>query len=172
MSKAHEAISNMTKADPAYWSATLKSRLADGTGSRTNFTSKFALHKTLLTSTWEPYEHLALSADTPAFITKDIPGHVAGVPIHPEGLYTLEDPKATGKASAILVGPAQLRPVDFTVLICGYEDGELRAFTFHPGDPVRPSEVPTEDITQARIYRGTSLLEMGLTHAKIGGEPC
>ena len=167
--KAAAAILAMAKADPEYWGRTLSSRLADGQGSRTHFTSRGRLYVALLNAAWEVYWHPALAPDTIAFVTKDIPGHVGVVPIHPEGLYTLEDPKNVGMASTILVGPAQLWPVDFTVLICGYEDGELRSFTFHPGEPVRPSEVSTEDITLGRIYRGTSLLEMGLTHAKVGG---
>lgn len=39
--------------------------------------------------------------------------------------------------------------VDYTVLITGDEQGRRVVFTFHPGDPIRPSQVPADADTTA-----------------------
>ena len=102
-----------------------------------------------------------------AFVTP-IPGMVGVEPINPAFFYTLQDPKNTGRVSAVRAYPerALTDATDFTVLICGTEEGELRAFTFHPGEPIRPSACTAPPSDQ--WLSGRTCLSLGLTHAKIG----
>ena len=165
--QATQAILAMTKADPTYWQETLRSRCADGTGSRTHYATPEALQAALLEAEWEPYYHLALADDCRAFVAP-IPGLIGVEPINPVFFYTLQDPKNTGRVSAVRVWPerALTDATDFTILICGEEEGELRAFTFHPGEPIRPSActAPPSD----RWLAGKTCLNLGLAYAKIG----
>lgn len=165
--QATQAILAMAKADPAYWQETLRSRCVDGTGSRTHYATPETLQAALLDAEWQPYTHPDLGADVVAFCT-DIPGMVGVEPINPAHFYTLQDPKGTGRVSAVRAYPERdlTDEADFTVLICGTEEGELRAFTFHPGEPIRPSActAPPSD----RWLSGKTCINMGLTHAKIG----
>jgi hypothetical protein len=167
MNEAKQAILAMALADPEYWRETLRSRCVGGVGPRTLFTSVEELNSALLEAEWEPYYHLALADDCRAFVAP-IPGLIGVEPINPEHQYVLRDPKVTGKVSAVRVDPpgAPTDLVPFTVLICGEEEGELRAFTFHPGEPVRPS-VCTEPESD-RWLSGKTCLNLGLAYAKIG----
>ena len=157
----------MAKADPTYWQETLRSRCVDGTGSRTHYATPEALQAALLAAEWWPYTHTDLDAYTVAFVTT-IPGMVGVEPINPTHFYTLQDPKNTGRVSAVRAYPERaLTDITlFTVLICGEEEGELRAFTFHPGEPIRPSActAPPSD----RWLAGKTCLNLGLAYAKIG----
>ena len=163
------AIIAMRMADPEYWSSTLKSRLKDGAGSYFNqYSSIEELEEALITASWLPYSHQDVSAESEAFVTNDIGGVIGVTPIMQGGSYKLCDPKGTGKASAVAVSTTSFREctVGFTVIIAGKEDGELRAFTVHPGSPIRASQV-NKSMLEDRMYSGEECLCMGLTHAKI-----
>jgi len=163
------SIIAMRTVDPDYWNKTLESRLKGGAGSYFNqYETVEELAEALAMASWLPYSHQGVSADAEAFITNDIGGVIGVTPIMHGEMYRLTDPKVTGKASAVAVSaPAcEQCTVGFTVLIAGVEDGELRAFTVHPGSPIKASQVSTL-LLEDRMYSGEECLGMGLTHAKI-----
>jgi hypothetical protein len=176
--KALGAIAAMKAADPEYWTKVLASRLRNGTGSTTNFNSAGELEQALELAEWEPYEHPNVSNGYVAFMCRSIGGTVGIAPITSIDWYKLDDPKGTGKVSATRVFRDTMSDTvstDFTVLVCGEEGGEegeggdggeLRAFTFHPGEPVRQSQIPAESYL-GKTLQGWQLLDMGLTHAKV-----
>ena len=166
--EAHAAIGAMATSDPEYWGKTLASRLVDGTGSRTEFSSVKELAAAIAAATFVPYEHESLAEDCKAFCCA-IPGFLGVDVIQPFAQYRLEDPKGTGKVSAVLhlaAGVTRRTWVDFSVLVCGVEGGELRAFTFHPGAPIKASQVPAEGRV-GKVVSGEEALALGLTHAKV-----
>ncbi len=163
------SIIAMRTVDPDYWSKTLESRLKGGAGSYFNqYETAEELAEALAMASWLPYSHQDVSADTEAFITNDIGGVIGVTPIMQRQSYKLCDPKGTGKASAVTTSTAsdEQCTVGFTVLIAGMEGGELRAFTVHPGSPIKASQVSTL-LLEDRVYSGEECLCMGLTHAKI-----
>ncbi len=57
--------------------------------------------------------------------------------------------------------------VDFTVIIIGEHEGNEVVFTFHPGDPVSPSEVPAEPGMHGKTITAWEALKMGLSTGKV-----
>jgi len=99
----------------------------------------------------------------------ELPGQLgiiglAGLPA--DAVVTLDDRKNTGKVSAVVEG-VRGEEVPFTVLILGLEQGDEVVFTFHPGDPVRPSQVQAEPGLHGRTVTVSEALAMGLEMAKI-----
>lgn len=134
--------------DPVYWKRLCASRAgADPTcaGSyypryRENDVDRF-----IRLLEWEHYTHAAVDAPVMAFLARQAKGFTN---IEPIGLnYTgktlkLEDPKDTGFVEAVLEGDEEGMEVDFTVIIIGTASTKKNVvFTFHPGDPIRPSKV-------------------------------
>jgi len=156
--------------EKSYWEETLASRQPNGFGSRFLIeTSK----EELLSWNWVPYPECPNLMDGCTALRCDQPGILGIVrlsDLHQETEVTLCDPKSTGKVtpeierSALFGG---LDRVDFTVLILGMEGDREVVFTFHPGDPIRPSQVPS-DLAGSRISV-TEALNLGLEFAKIQG---
>ena len=166
---AKAAITAIEQEDPEYWEKTLLSRLQNGVGSRTNFKTIQELRAALRKTTFVPYKHEAIAEDCIAFEC-NIGGFLGIVPIESQRRYQLQDPKGTGKVTPVLAaepGVTFKRPVEFSVLICGEEKGKLVAFTFHPGEPVRPSEVAASEGMVGKVITGKEALELGLTYAKV-----
>lgn len=158
------------KADSTYWKQTLEQRLPGGAGSVVLDVSDVAsLEESLLSAKWEAYSHEAVQEGCTAFVTRDLTGRLGIVELAslPSNTFvTLDDRKNTGKVSAVVRGV--LGPVvDFTVIILGIEDGVEVVFTFHPGDPVRPSQVQTESGMHGRQVTIKEAIGMGLEMAKI-----
>jgi len=157
---------------PDYWANCLAQRAelsGKAAGSVYLGVSPSELEEMLLKAEWKPYFHPAIRESAAGFKAA-IPGRLgvvrlADLPL--DAMVTLDDRKNTGKVSAVvkgILGPE----VDFTVLIIGLHEGEEVVFTFHPGDPVRPSQVQTEPGMHGRQVTVSEAIKMGLETAKVG----
>ena len=57
--------------------------------------------------------------------------------------------------------------VPYTYLITGKEDGVDVVFTFHPGEPIRPSIVEVKDLNHGAKVSKAYAKELGFDLAKI-----
>lgn len=154
------AIDQLKNMDPEYWSQTVSSRLKDGVGSRTSYSTQEELETALCRAEWIPYEHPDISKGCKAYITSDIKGVLGVEKIRPNYWYSYGS--KDGKVFATLVGCTK-SSVDFTIAIVG-PDGDL--WTFHPGEPVRPSQ--STDLSLVGVTeQGFKAIERGFIHAKI-----
>jgi hypothetical protein len=154
------AIDEIQRLDPDYWKQTLGSRLQDGVGSRTSYTTEVFLERALRTAEWMEYIHPEIAEGCKAYCTTDISGRLGVEKILPQNWYTYQE--KGGKVFATLTG----RPgstVNFTVAIVGPE-GDL--WTFHPGEPVRPSQ-STDLSLVGTTEQGYKAIERGFSYAKI-----
>ena len=164
------AVGAIKAADSAYWNQTLTKRLPGGAGSMVlgDFDAA-SLEEALLAAAWEPYSHSAVQEGCSAFLTRDLEGRLGIVELAslpPDTVVTLDDRKNTGKVSAVVDGV--LGPVvDFTVIILGDENGVEVVYTFHPGEPVRPSQVQCEAGMHGRRVTIAEALEMGFAMAQV-----
>lgn len=150
-----------------YWRKTLNSRLSEGSGSRTMFGDPVELEAALRNVDWRPYQHEAIGPDCVAFVC-DLPGLLGVFPIIDTDRIRLSDPKGTGKICGEFIGGSMRMPhVGYTVIILGKEDGEEVVFTFHPGPPIRASEVEADPALVGRNVLGTFAKELGLVFAKV-----
>lgn len=123
----------------------------------------------LMSASWEPHDHPDIQSPASGF-KANIPGRMGIVPLSsldPSHPVDLEDPKGTGQVSAVASDvPGDRTQVGHTTMILGpRRDGNgEQVWTFHPGDPIRPSEVP------ASAAGGTTAGEaakMGFDYAKV-----
>lgn len=155
----------------SYWATTVAQRLdrPDACGSVfTGIHTPEQLEQAILAAEWEEYSHPAVTEGCEAFrasISGQL-GVVGLVSLPGETEVTLDDRKGTGKVSAVVSG-VRGETVDFTVLILGKEDGKEVVFTFHPGDPVRPSQVQAEPGLHSKKITAAQAIQMGMTTAKI-----
>jgi len=137
-------------------------------GSLIEGVNSIQLEQILLNAEWEEYSHDALMPGCRAF-KANIPGRLGVINLSqlPDNkIVTLDDRKNTGSVYCVVKGV--LGPeVDFTVVILGLEQGEEVVFTFHPGDPVAPSEVSVEPGLIGQQVTVEEALKMGLKTAKI-----
>jgi hypothetical protein len=110
-----------------------------------------ALLGELMLADWTPYDHADVVHGAKAF-RAPVPGHVGVVHVStldPSTSITIVSPKGLPGGQAAAVVDAGLLPaVDFSVALVGH-GGELGVddsvlWTVHPGDPVRPTELPAE----------------------------
>lgn len=165
------AIDNIRRIMPGYFEKTVAQRLPEtGAGSIVDgFDSAEELTQALVTANWEKYSHPAVMAGTEAFITKDIRGQLGMIglaDLPADAVVTLDDRKATGQVSCVVKG-VRGQSVDFTVIILGQHEGEEVVFTFHPGDPVSPSQVQAEPGMHGQQVAVSEAQGMGLEMAKI-----
>lgn len=167
IARAVEAIKNL---DSAYWTQTLTQRLPGGAGSVVlgDFDAA-SLEEALLGASWYEYVPEATLEGCTYFKTYDLKGRLGIVELASlptDTVVTLDDRKNTGKVSAVVDGV--LGPeVDFTVIILGPEGGVEVVFTFHPGEPVRPSQVQCETGMHGRRVTIAEAQTMGLAMAKV-----
>ncbi|MCK9379119.1 MAG: hypothetical protein M0P97_03160 [Candidatus Moranbacteria bacterium] len=165
------AIDTTRRVVPGYFEKTLAQRLPKtGAGSVVvGFESAEELERALMAAKWESYSHPAVMAGTEAFITKDIRGLLGVIDLvdmPADSIVSLDDRKNTSKVSCVVEG-VRGQDVDFTVIILGTEQDEEIVFTFHPGAPVRPSQVQAEPGMHGRQVTVKEALGMGLQTAKI-----
>lgn len=119
---------------------------------------------------WEVFIHPDLMPGTTAFVTKKaMPGRNGIVElssIEDSVDVILDDRKGTGTVSATIKG-IRGELVGHTVIILGDNDGKEVVFTFHPGDPVKPSSVKLEPDMHGKKISAKEARDMGLTTAKI-----
>jgi hypothetical protein len=159
---------------PNYWSNTLASRQPSGNGSRFHET---VTEETLKAVEWEEItDSLPEGVKMPGcrYFQTAIPGLLGVVElgdIPRSQRVLLVDPKGTGKVSAEIsreVLSQELSDVDFTVLTVGEEEGMNVVYTFHPGLPIRPSQVPAEGFA-GREVTVSEAYDLGLHYAKVNG---
>lgn len=169
--RIQKAVETTRRLIPGYFEKTL--------GQRSSFSKKAAgsfydlypemLEAMLLAAPWEIYSHPAVSPECTAFKAPFTPGRLGVADLRSlpsDAIVTLDDRKDTGKVSAVVKG-VRGREEYFTVLILGPEQGEEVIFTFHPGDPVRPSQVQVEPGMHGQQVTVAEALAMGLETAKI-----
>ncbi len=76
----------------------------------------------------------------------------------------LVDPKGTGKVEGVVRRSGTFPQVDHTVILLGPGDEGEIVWTFFPGDPVRPSSVPS---SRAGTVTATEARRLGLEWVKL-----
>ena len=164
--------------DVEYWQRLLATRAGlsdEAQGSVVPDVNASQLEQLLLTADWQSYDHPNIMDGCTAF-TATISGQMGLVNLRDvpgDTLVTLEDPKGTGKVSAVISG-VRGNQVDFTIIILGPdEDSEGNSlpntetvWTFHPGEPVRPSAVSAQSMAGETIS-AQQAIEMGFDLAKV-----
>lgn len=151
-----EAIENT---DPVYWGQLCASRAEhDPAQAGSYFKSFEADHVNRLIRgcketgirplLWAPYTHEAVKAPACCFIAPGVTNafanivHIDAVPS--EAVLVFEDPKNTGMVEAVWEQESAGHRAGFVTLIIGpapAEPHKMVVYTFHPGDPVAPSQV-------------------------------
>lgn len=156
-----------------HWKGLLSSRAGKGKpqGSYVPGLDEAELLEKLRAAQWEDFEHPAIAAPAQGFITRDITGVVGLVSLaelDPETPVRLCDGHATGYMSAVVVGGTP-EEVDFVVLLVGPNESpaaEPIVWTFHPGNPVRPSSLEL-DAASDREITAAEAIKLGFDLAKI-----
>lgn len=166
-----KAMETTLQVVPGYLENTLDQRAeksGKAAGSIYEGMTRVELQLALLTAKWESYSHPAVMQGCEAF-KASIPGRLGIVSLTDlpsNTVVTLDDRKNTGKVSAVVRGVRGPK-VDFTVLILGQEQGQEVIFTFHPGDPVRPSSVEATPGLHGKQITAAEAIGMGLEMAKV-----
>ncbi len=161
---------------PKYWESCLIQRqgITDGSmGSYYPGASAAGVERAIMSAEWTPYEHPEIMSGCVAAIAP-IPGRLGLVrlaDLPTDTAVYLFDPKETSKVSAVVAGVSG-RMESFTIIILGpekIEDEEVEVvYTFHPGAPVRASELPaSEHLGQVTVAKA---VELGFDLAKIDRE--
>jgi len=150
---------------PDYFEKCLVQRTSGAGSGYSNFTPE-ALEAALLGATWETFNHPDVMEGCHAF-KAPLPGtfglvDLSTLPV--DNLVFLADPKGTGFVEAEVEG-SKGGQVAFTVIILGTEQGEEIVFTFHPGDPIKPSRLAKEGLWD-KITVGQAR-ELGFKWAKV-----
>lgn len=174
-------ITRTKEHDPEYFKKCLEQRLLSGKGSCYSYTDIKDLEWALMHAMWEPYYHENIAAGCHAFITHDqhLNGWIGVVPLKdlPDDMecYFI-DPKGTGKLSL------SVKPFDgdmvkcaYTVLITGADGYGECMFTFHPGEPLKPSTLSADGRNEYGVKLGDHFSvklarDIGFKHAKIDRE--
>ena len=167
--RIQKAIETTRRVIPGYFEKTVAQRAEFGepAGSIIEGVTPVELEASLAVANWEPYSHPQVMAGCEAF-KASIPGRLGVVSLNDlpvDTSVTLDDRKKTGKVSAVVKGVRGLK-VDYTILILGQEQGEEVVFTFHPGDPIRASQVNVEGM-HGKVVTPAEAIAMGLETAKI-----
>lgn len=168
-----DAITNLKEMDPEYYEKCLSQRLSNGKGSTTNFNNIADLEDVLLAANWKEYKHPNITPDCIGAITTDIDGYMGMLDLDKLDEDTdciLIDPKNTGHLSLATYASAKDCYVDYTVLIIGEENGFKVMYTFHPGEPLKPSTL-SDGNNEFNLKAGDHLtakeaLELGFKHVK------
>lgn len=169
------AIANTANIDAlkGHWEGLLSSRAGKGKpqGSYIPGLNEAELLEKLQAAQWEDFKHPAIAAPAKGFVTRDLTGVVGLVSLaelEPGTPVRLCDGHATGFLSAVVVG-GQPQEVDFVVLLVGPNDSpaaETVIWTFHPGNPVRPSSLELDAASDRKITAAEAI-KLGFDLAKI-----
>lgn len=169
--RIRKAVETTRRLVPGYFEKTLEQRssFSEKAGGSVYDLHPEMLEAMLLAAPWENYSHPVVSPECTAYKAPFAPGRLGVEDLRSlpsDAVVTLDDRKNTGKVSAVVKG-VRGREEYFTVLILGLEQGEEVIFTFHPGDPVRPSQVQVEPGMHGRQVAVAGALAVGLETAKI-----
>lgn len=165
------AIANIKQLLPEYWESTVSSRTpGKSVGSVFDFSN---IEKVLFEdriNDWEEYGDCPnLMPGCTAFILHGVCGHLGVVELEKlDKELTLDviDNKRTGKAKC-LAHVGQGPEVDFAVMILGEEQGKEVVFTFHPGFPIKPVEIPVDQLSGKTRITVKEAMTYGFTHANV-----
>lgn len=159
-----------------YFNNTCRMRLPEaGSGSTYDgIKSVEELKEKIRNANWEKAEHENVMFGCTAYKTKDIPGgHYGIIAIDnlPENVDIIasEPNKKTGMITMMVSseqvpkGPA----TDETWLIVGDEEGHDVVFTFHPGEPVSPSQLKVDDYKGGENITPQQAKALGFDFVKI-----
>lgn len=155
-----KAILNTKENSPDYFIACLKQRLADGQGSTTDFKTVEELEKALLAADWEKFEHPNIAENCLGFITKSFGGYMGMIPLEylsNQLICRLDDIKGIGKLSLTCYADSDRYPVDYNVLIIGDDGFGPCMFTFHPGEPLKPSTLSSDGNNEFGLKEGDTI---------------
>ncbi len=131
-----------------------------------------SIRNALFRADWEEVSHPNVLAPTRVF-KAHIPGNVGVISLHdiPDAYVTLRDPKHTGYMEACVsrAMAGERSKSEDTYLIAGEDEGRTICFTFHPGEPIRPSSVPSNDRASETCISSAQARDLGLLFAKIEG---
>ena len=170
--KLDNIIDNTKKTLGDYFAKTCEQRLATGIGSRyENIPDVAAMEAALRAADWTEANHPDIMPGCRAYITRDIKGGRQGVVALDDFDLAYEviavDPKRTGNVEvAIDIGNFGPR-VEETWAIVGPENGVDVLYTFHPGEPIRPSQVPASLVPAGTKLRVIEALGLGFEYAKV-----
>lgn len=164
------AIKTTRRALPEHWEGLLAQR---SVGSKKGAGSVYAalpedILEMLLRSEWEEASHPDVMPGCSAYTAElsGMTGVVSLADLPDDAELELRDGHSTGKVELVVVGyPPERRTVPQTWLIIGQEEGEDVVFTFHPGEPVRPSEIPAT--VSGRVTKAEAQ-KMGFVWVKVG----
>lgn len=169
--RINNAVNNIKNLLPEYWESTVSSRTpGKSVGSVFGFSD---VEKVLFEdriNDWEVYEDCPnLMTGCTAFLLRDVGGHLGVIELSKlDGDLELDviDNKKTGKAKCLAhvgIGPK----TDFATIILGEEQGKEVVFTFHPGAPVRPSEIPVDALKGRNKITVAEAITLGFTTANV-----
>lgn len=165
------AVDNTKKFVPGYFENTCRMRLAGGVGScYDDIETIEAMEQAIRQANWEETTHPDVAPDCKAYKTTDIKsgrfGLVRIADLSDDTVIVASDPKATGRV-AMTVNGLRGEEVEETWLIIGNEDGHQVVFTFHPGEPVRPSMLTVSDCSDGKKLSKAEATRLGFDLAKI-----
>ncbi|TAL09741.1 MAG: hypothetical protein EPO02_09375 [Nitrospirae bacterium] len=171
--RVRAAIAASQQFAPEYWGNCLAQRAGDSetaAGSIYPDLSGPDIEWWLLEAEWEEYAHPAILPGCTGF-SAVLAGQLGVAPLAslaPDQPVVLDDRKGTGKVSATVTGVrGQIVPLTVLIVGPGEEEGQPEyVWTFHPGDPVRPSQVPAEGM-HGRQITAAEAISLGLETAKI-----
>ena len=166
--------------DPEYFKKCLEQRLDKvGKGSFYPYTDTKVLEDELMVATWNKFYHPNIAPGCHGFITYSdrLVGFVGVIPLsmlQPETKCYLKDVKGTGTLS-LCVKPVitdRCLVSTYTVLITGDDGYGECMFTFHPGDPLKPSTLSSDGSNEHGLKDGDEItaqraIELGFKHAKL-----
>jgi hypothetical protein len=165
--------------DPEYFKKCLQQRLAMvGKGSFYPYIEPDALEDALMVAIWNMYDHPNVAPGCHAFISYSqcLHGFIGVVPLEmvpSETKCYLIDVKDTGTLSLCIKTVKDSRwPVAYTVLITGDDGYGECMFTFHPGDPLKPSTLSSDGSNEYGLKDGDEIsvekaISIGFKHAKL-----
>ena len=170
--EVRSALANTEEVLGGYLRKTLEMRTDVGIGSTYDSISPDELLSQIKNADWKEVSHENVLPGCKAYVTTDIPdGRYGLVNISdlPDGTMLLaEDPKETGAVSMAVAGIPGKKTKE-TFLITGKDDDGERTvvYTFHPGEPVRPSIVSTEKVMDGTPVTKEQAVSMGFNLAKV-----
>ena len=170
MRRIIEAIEN-TPAD--YLASCIAQRCGDSAQGSTYALEPDEVRAALLSEQWVQRDHPEVKAPCVAFVAPRWRGRVGVLPLDAlNALVRLEDPKRTGYLSAVVHAdrdlPQSIGGDRETWLILGPHEGREVLYTFHPGEPVPPSQISASKVKPGTLMLASEARALGLTHAKTG----
>lgn len=165
------AIANIKQLLPEYWESTVASRTpGKSVGSVFTFSNVEQVLFEDKLNDWEEFVDCPnIMPGCTAFVLRNVSGYLGVVELgklDPEMVLDVIDNKRTGKAKLLAhvgIGPE----TDFATLILGEEQGKEVVFTFHPGSPIKPSEISVEVLEGKTRITVREAMALGFTTANV-----